>query len=541
LKSEEVEKGAGMKSGFRARLFCGAPLCLRVLSIAVLGMGLLGCGFLAGCKNFWAAPAGSSGFTLANGGNITVTAGATSGNTSQITVTPENSFTGTVNLTCAVTTSLSSPTSPVTCSLSPTSVSISGTTAETAAVTAVTTPTTTSGTYNITVTGASSGYSSETTTVCVAVGSSASCSGSSGGGGGSGNSGVFYVLNQTTDQVVALSISSGQQLNTIGAYTLPAPLPYALAVAPNGQFLYVSTADGIYLYSVGSNGALTQGNGGTRISGDPATAMQVDATNSWLVEAISGTNELFAIAINSSTGVLAAANDTEQPFSGGLPATTPTQLAISPNDSSSCTNCYVFVAMGAGGTELVHFNPSSANPFGTFGHISVLQSAGGDNTVAVDPQNRLLYVGESDALPSASQPGGLRVFTIGATNVPEIGGSPYNSGGTGPSSILPTADGNYVFVANKAVSGTSNDNIAGFSVTSSSLTSTGSATGAGPTGPISVAEDSTHGFVLAVDLAGNPDLQAYTLISGTLTSTLTGATGTDPVGAIGIAAAPAAQ
>ena len=48
----------------------------------------------------------------------------------------------------------------------------------------------------------------------------------------------------------------------------------------------------------------------------------------------------------------------------------------------------------------------------------------------------------------------------------------------------------------------------------------------------------TGSFVLAVDIAGNPDLLAYTLSSGTLTSTLSAATGNDPVGAIAIAAAP---
>lgn len=521
-----------MKSGFRARLSCGAPLRSRILSIAVLGIGLSACSFLAGCKNFWAAPAGSSGFSLSNGGNITVTAGATSGNTTAITVTPDNSFTGAVDLTCSVTTSVSSGTSPVTCSLSPTSVSISGTTAQTATLTATSTSTTTSGSYNVTVTGAASGYTSETTSVCVVVGTSTSgCSGSS--GSGSGSSGVFYVLNQTTDQVVAFNISSGQ-LNSLGATTLAAT-PLAIAVAPNGNFLYVSTTAGIFLYTIGSNGALTIGDNSQAISQDLAYTMQVDTTNSWLVEAVSGIAQVNAINISSSTGELATAGESEQVIS--LPSSTPVLLTISPGDSSSCTSCYVFVAMGSGGTELIHFNPSGTNPFGSAGNIAVLNS-GGDNAIAVDPQNRLLYVGESDALPSASQTGGLRVFTLTATGYAEISGSPYNSQGTGPSSILPTADGNYVFVANQSVSGSSNDNIAGFSVSTSSLSTVGSTTSAGPTGRISLAEDSTDGFVLAVDFVGGPDLQAYTLSSGSLTSTFTGATGTDPVGAVGIAAAP---
>lgn len=353
------------------------------------------------------------------------------------------------------------------------------------------------------------------------------------------SSGVFYVLNQTTDQIVAYTISSGT-LNKIGALTLAAPAPLAIAVAPNGQFLYVSTGSGIYLYTIGSTGALTLGNNNQALSQDLATSMQVDATNSWLVDAISGSSELNAIAINPASGALAVAGESEQPLPGGLTATTPTQLAISPGDSSSCTDCYVFVAMGSGGTEAIHFTPSDVNPFGSSGHINLVNSAGGDAVVAVDPTNRLLYVGETDVFPSAAQPAGLRVFTIGSAGVTEFTGTgyPYAIGGVGPSSILPSLDGNHLFVANRSVSGSSNGNIAGFSVTTTALTSIGTVA-AGPTGQIGLAEDSLSNFVLAVDFAGNPDFEAYTMSTGgALTAAITSATGTDPVGAVAVAALP---
>lgn len=481
---------------------------------------------LAGCGNFWQAPGGgggSSSFTLSNNGAITVAPG--SSNTSTIKVTPASSFTGTVSLSCATTSSPSGATSPTTCSLSSASVSITGTTPETATLTATTTASTTTGAYQVTVTG-TSGSVTETTNVCVVVTTSTgSCSSAT------GTSGVFFVLNQTTNQIVSMNIASGKLTGT--SYTLPTE-PFAIAVAPNGKFLYVSTIVGIYLYTIGSNGALTVGNGGSVISQDLTTAMQVDSTNSWLVDAFTGTNELFAIAINPSTGVLT--NNTEQVFPGGLPATTPTQLVISPNDSSSCNSCYVFVAMGNGGTELIHFNPASANPFGSAGHIPLVNANGGDNSVAVDPSNRLLYVGEIAAV-SGGQPGGLRVFTFTSTGYTEVSGSPYPSQGTGPSSILPSADGSFVYAANEAVSGSSTSNIASFSVSSNSLTYITTAT-AGPSGQISLAEDSTGGYLLAVDSAGNPDLEIFTMSSGTLTSVLSTNTGTDPVGAVAIAAVP---
>ena len=115
--------------------------------------------------------AGLPGFGLSNSGNISVVQGATTGNTSTITVTPSNSFTGSVGLACAVTTTPTSPTSPVTCSIG-SSVSITGSSAVTATLTASSTLTTTPGAYQITVTG-TSGAITQTTVVNVTVTSAA--------------------------------------------------------------------------------------------------------------------------------------------------------------------------------------------------------------------------------------------------------------------------------------------------------------------------------------------------------------------------------
>lgn len=109
----------------------------------------------------------TAGFTLTNNGNITVAAGATSGNTSVITVNPTNGFTGAVGLTCAVTSSPSGATSPVTCAVSPTSVNITSG-ALTSTLTVSSTSTTTTGSYAVTVTG-TSGTITETSVVNVTV------------------------------------------------------------------------------------------------------------------------------------------------------------------------------------------------------------------------------------------------------------------------------------------------------------------------------------------------------------------------------------
>lgn len=110
---------------------------------------------------------GAQGFTIASSPNLNIAPGATSGNTSTITVTPTNGFTGSVAVSCAVTAAPTGAVSPVTCSL-PSPVNITGAAAVTSTLTVSSTATTTSGNYVITVTG-TSGSVTQTTTVNVAV------------------------------------------------------------------------------------------------------------------------------------------------------------------------------------------------------------------------------------------------------------------------------------------------------------------------------------------------------------------------------------
>jgi len=344
------------------------------------------------------------------------------------------------------------------------------------------------------------------------------------------SSGNFYVLNTATSQLAGFYINAGVLTALPGSPYLLASAPLAIAVAPNNAFLYVSTASGIYLYSIASTGQLTLGNSSASITQDQAQSMQVDATNSWLVEAVSGVDAVYAIQINPSTGV--ATSTTEQ--IGALPAATVQQLAISPD------NTHVFVAMGAGGTAMIPFSSGNADPFGAVSTIPVQNAAGAALSVAVDPSSRLLYVGETVAT-SGSNTGGLRAFTL--STLKELTGSPFSSQGLAPYSILPISTGDYVYVANRQVSGSSTGVIAGFSVSSTNsvyaLTALGSTFQAG-TNPEALAEDNTGTFVFAGDFGGNPDLKGYTFDTtnaGYLDAVVSDATGTDPVQASAIAAA----
>ncbi|MGA2166901.1 MAG: Ig-like domain-containing protein, partial [Terracidiphilus sp.] len=101
--------------------------------------------------------------------SLTITQGATAGNTSTITVSPVGSFTATVDLTCAVTTTIVGPAGVATCSMaSPSVASGSGTDV----VTVTTSGTTSPGPYTVTITGIS-GQITQTAVVNVTVNTTA--------------------------------------------------------------------------------------------------------------------------------------------------------------------------------------------------------------------------------------------------------------------------------------------------------------------------------------------------------------------------------
>jgi len=366
---------------------------------------------------------------------------------------------------------------------------------------------------------------------------------SNGGGGGGGgttlSSGDFYVVNSATNEIAGLYVKAGT-VTALGTSSKLSAAPIAITVAPNNAFLYVSTLGGIFVYTIdGSTGQLTLGNSGQPISSDPATSMQVDSTNAWLVEGFSGTSNLFAIHVNPSTGLLQS--NQEQPVA--LPSSGIRQVAISPDNTT------VLVAMGTGGTATIPFNAGNANPFGSVGTLGVKGSAGAAISVAFDPipsggtAPRLFYIGETVAVAattSDANTGGLRAFDYSTKE--EITGSPFRIGGLAPYSILPFSDGNYVYVVNRQTASGNTGVIAGFSIATTNnvlaLTALGSTFNAG-TNPQMLVEDNTKQFVFAVNFGGSPDLLGYTIDTtnaGYLDKVVSSQTGTDPVQASAIAA-----
>jgi hypothetical protein len=493
---------------------------------------------LTGCGDFWQAPnnGNTTSFSLSNGGNISLAQNGTG--TSVITVTPASSFTGTVTLSCSVT-GPSGATSPTTCALSPTSVSITDTTAQMSTLTATTTSTTTLGSYQILVTGVS-GNTAETTTVCADVSTTnATCAATA------NTSGNFYILNNGTPaEIVGESIVSGVVTPISGSPWSLSGLgtPYSIAIAPNGLFLYVSTDSGVWLFPI-TSGAL-----GKAVQVDNVNfsvyAVQVDTTDSWLIEAIQTTGgvALNALPIDATTG---DGDTTRSSGSASYKFTTGSvqygQLAISQDDN------YAFVALGTAGAAVFPFNANNPFPTGT-GPVDVVlpsHNLGGALSVAVDPSTtpRLFYVGESLG-NSGGNSGGLYAFnysSIGNTaGLTQATGSPIATGGTAPAFILPVASPDDVYVANGTGAG-SPGIIAAFTVSSGTTYTLA----AGPTltvgaQPQGLALDGTGSFLLEVQ-TGTPYFNSFTFDATTTGKLDPGVTSTTAANPIAIVAAPPTQ
>jgi 6-phosphogluconolactonase (cycloisomerase 2 family) len=341
----------------------------------------------------------------------------------------------------------------------------------------------------------------------------------------------FYILNK--GGIYGAYIDSGKLTALSDSPYTVTGTPYAMAITPDGNYAYVSSTDGIYLYDISSStGALTmQG----QVDGDDqAMALAVDPSGEWLLDA-SGLGYLIAIPISS--GALDTSGKRSKK-STTMTSKDVKSIAVTPSTSKG----WVFVALGSSGTNAFEFDYSSTSkPLGTSGiRIKPYNTSGGSAlSVAVDPSSRLLYVGEGSAFPnSTSSSGGLRAFTIATSSLTELSASPYASGGTGPHAILPESGGSYVYVANW--NGTSKGNITGFTVSTSALTKLSASVSTGNE-PVGLVEDASSNFVMAVNGTGSTSLDAYyfdTTTSGQLDLSLTATTSTTGTGPVTVVAIP---
>jgi 6-phosphogluconolactonase len=353
------------------------------------------------------------------------------------------------------------------------------------------------------------------------------------GGGGTNTGDYLYVANTNNTFFAGFGVSS------TGALSVLPSSPYnngvagqSLAVTPANTFLYAGTTNGIYGYTINSNGSITVLNGGNSLAQDVvATAMQVDSTGGFLLAAGiaigTQTQSVGVYSINSTTGILTALTGSPVGLYTGKASTatlvTPTAMLITPNNS------YVYASLGSLGVQVLTLGSGGAltstvpatilPPLST----STSPSAAG---LASDPNSLFLFVAEINT--------GLRVLSIGTSGtLKEVSGSPY-AVGTGPTAVILDTTGSYVYVANKG-----SNNISAFTLTAASgkLTAVaGSPFGSGGQLPVGMVNDNQKKYLAVINsgnngTTGNSDLQLFSFdatTDGKLNPISTASTGTDP-------------
>jgi subtilase family serine protease len=282
------------------------------------------------------------GFALTNSGNITVVQGATTGNTSTITVTPVNAFTGTVGLTCSVTSAPTGASNPVTCStanLNPSSVNITGATALTSVLTVNSTATTTSGAYQITVTGTSGAVTSQTV-VNVTVNLPADFAISSSGP-------ITTTQGATTGNTSTISVTPS------GGFTGNVTLTCAITTAPTGGNLTCGNsnlnptsvtppATTTSVLSVNTTGTVV-GAYVITVTGTSGTDVHTTTVNVTVTSAVTSNFSISSsptgISLNPGATTGNTSTITVTPNSAGFTGTVSLTCSISPTATSDAATC----------------------------------------------------------------------------------------------------------------------------------------------------------------------------------------------------------
>jgi 6-phosphogluconolactonase (cycloisomerase 2 family) len=308
-----------------------------------------------------------------------------------------------------------------------------------------------------------------------------------------------YAINGTTGALSPLTkISTGSSSN--------GEAPYAIAVTPNKQFLYMSIENGgeVFAFAVnGATGALTAIAGSPFSIGSFLSGMVIDPSGQFLyvVDHGSGSSGIFAYAINPTTGVLAPI--TGSPFATG---SSPFSITITPSGQ------YVYVANSQGssisgyalnGTTGV-LTPLAGSPFAAATNVYAL---------TMHPNGTLLYAanGSSHSVTGYA----INSATGALTAVP---GSPFASGTDADSVALDPA-GKFLYVGNYldgTISAyTINSSTGALTVIAGSPFDTGA--GAGNKSTYSVDVDPSGAFLYATNgVQGNVSAFTINSVSGAL-------------------------
>lgn len=343
-----------------------------------------------------------------------------------------------------------------------------------------------------------------------------------GGGGGGTTTERVYVANaktSTTSTISGFTIGTGTLTAVNGSPLTLNYIPVAMTISPNNSYLYVAGPSSINVYSINSDGSLTQVNGGAVIS---VASLDISPDGQWLFGLDQLANVLDEFQINSSTGVLTpVASNIQYDIPSGTTSWSRMMVKVAP------TGNYVFAALGVIG-DVVFSLDTTTGVTTRAQQLTLNSSSTSDNALAIDSTTSNLYIARSGTN------GGVAVYSIGANGkLNSISGSPF-AAGSQPFSVTLDTTGKYLYVANR-----NDDTISGYSIgTTAALTALSGSPYASGDQVNSLGVDKSGKYLLAGAGGGNPDLSMYSFDAttlGKLNLTKTIATDTDPAGVVAIA------
>ncbi len=342
-----------------------------------------------------------------------------------------------------------------------------------------------------------------------------------------------YVVNQTTNTISQFSVGSSVLTAISGspvslASTIGPASADTVAVTRQNSFVYVGGQGGIACFSIGTGGALTAVSAGSFSTTGKVVSLTTSPDGQWLIwlDGVLGTINVYGI--NASTGALtvaAAGSSTAYPTVMNSNISQARAIAVSPNGA------YVAVALGNGGDVIYPFTTATGAlgtgqeiQFTTTGNTTV-----SDNAITFDTASAYLYIARGINGAGNSV---VASYSINSSGVP--GSVATATTGDIPYSVLADSTGKYVYTANR-----STGNVSAFSVSNGTFTAITSSPFAAGLTATALVEDNSKTYIISAAFGGSNDytLFAFDAIApGKLDALSVGASGTEPAGAIAVAA-----
>ena len=240
--------------------------------------------------------------------------------------------------------------------------------------------------------------------------------------------------------VLSVNATTGA-LTAVSGSPFGSGTPRAVAVSPNGSFVYTANGDvtdTIGEYKVNTTtGALTSV--GTIACGSSPYDVVVDPTNRFVYAVAINTNGVFAYSINATTGALTAIPGS--PFTTDVVA--PGSVTVDP------TGRFVMIGeaccANSAGVSVYNINPKTGGLTAVAGSPFLPPSGDSEpSAVVVDPTGRYVYVANGGSFGTS----GVTAYSIAATTGKLTLVGTELPGGTAPWDIAADVTGNYVYMTN---------------------------------------------------------------------------------------------